>query len=87
MAQHDPAGIIMYGTTWCPDCVRSKRFLDARQAAYEWVNIDEDAEAAALVMQLNHGMRSVPTIVFPDGTVLTEPSDRTLAAALDRLGR
>ncbi|MBI4497351.1 MAG: NrdH-redoxin [Chloroflexi bacterium] len=79
--------IVVYGTTWCPDCTRSKRLLDRRQTPYSWVNIEEDPQAVALVVQLNRGMRIVPTIVFPDGTVLAEPSDRVLAGKLESLGR
>jgi mycoredoxin len=38
------------------------------------VGLEGDEEATEFVMQVNNGYRSVPTIVFPDGTVLTEPS-------------
>jgi hypothetical protein len=51
--------------------------------AYEWIDIDEDAAGEQLVLDTNHGMRSVPTLIFPDGAVLVEPSDDQLA---DRLG-
>jgi mycoredoxin len=72
----------VYGTTWCPDCWRAKKILDTQHVTYQWVNIDEDAEAAEYVKQLNGGMRSVPTLVFMDGTVLVEPSNATLLQAL-----
>ncbi len=74
--------ITMYGTTWCPDCIRSKRLLDRHAITYTWVNIEEVPEAAGLVRRLNHGMQVVPTIVLPDGTTLAEPSDKELAQAL-----
>jgi mycoredoxin len=74
--------IVVYGTTWCPDCVRAKRVLDSQHTAYRWVNIEQDPQAAALVQQMNHGMRSVPTIVFPDGSVLVEPSNAELLSKL-----
>ncbi len=48
------------------------------------VNIEDDEDAAELVQTLNNGMRSVPTIVFPDGSVLVEPSNAALAAVLAR---
>lgn len=76
------AEIIVYGTTWCPDCRRSKRLLDAHRIPYDWVNIEEVPDAARLVERLNGGYRSVPTIVLADGRVLTEPSDQELATAL-----
>ena len=75
-------GIIVYGTDWCPDCTRSRRFLDEHRVDYTWVNINEDASAARTVMELNGGNRSVPTTIFPDGAVLVEPWDRELGAKL-----
>jgi mycoredoxin len=74
--------IIVYGTTWCPDCLRAKRVLDQVGRAYTYVNIEADAHAATYVMQLNRGCQSVPTIVFPDGSILVEPSSAELKAKL-----
>jgi len=74
--------IIMYTTDWCGDCKRAKRFLDERQIAYENVNIEIVPEAIEIVKKLNNGNRSVPTIVFPDGSVLVEPSNVQLAQKL-----
>lgn len=74
--------IRMYSTHWCGDCRRSKRFLEAHQIPFEEINIDENRQAAEIVLALNHGARSVPTIVFPDGSVLVEPSNMTLAGKL-----
>jgi mycoredoxin len=74
--------ITLYSTTWCGDCRRAKRVFADFGVPYAEVNIDEDEDAAALVQQLNNGMRSVPTIVFPDGGVLVEPSSAALAAVL-----
>ena len=70
--------IVVYGTTRCSDCWRAKQILDSQRAPYRWINIEQDPEAAAVVQNLNHGMRSVPTIVFPDGSVLVEPSNAEL---------
>ena len=74
--------IVMYGTTYCPDCARSKRYLDKHKIAYDWFDIDKDAKAREYVIQVNKGNRSVPTIVFPDGSVLVEPSDAELEKKL-----
>jgi glutaredoxin-like protein len=71
--------IIVYATEWCSDCRRAKRFLDQHNIPYQWVNIDHDKEAEQLVIKTNQGMRSVPTIICSDGTVLVEPSDQQLA--------
>jgi mycoredoxin len=72
--------IKMYVTTWCGDCRMAKRWFDARGIAYESINIEEDDKAAEYVRHVNRGYRSVPTIVFPDGSILVEPSPRELAS-------
>jgi mycoredoxin len=77
--------IVFYGTRWCGDCFRSRRLLDALGVPYRYVDIGQDPDAAALVVRLNRGMRSVPTIVFPDGSVLTEPTNAALEAHLASL--
>ena len=74
--------IVLFSTRWCGDCRRAKRLFDALGVPFTEINIDEDRAAAARVMRLNDGMRSVPTILFPDGSVLVEPSNATLEAKL-----
>jgi len=75
--------ITVYGTTWCSDCKRSKRFMAENRIAFDWVDIEHDTAAIALIEKLNDGRRSVPTIVFEDGSTLVEPSNAELA---DKLG-
>jgi thioredoxin reductase (NADPH) len=77
-----PETITLYGTAWCPDCKRSKQFFGEQRVAYHYVDIDNDHEAIAFVEKTNNGSRSIPTIVFPDGTVLVEPSNAQLAEKL-----
>ena len=72
------AKIKMYGTTWCYDCRRAKSVLDNNQIPYEWIDIDQDAEGRQYVESVNRGYRSVPTLVFPDGSILVEPSNTEL---------
>lgn len=74
--------IVMYTTNWCSDCWRAKQVMNALKISYEEININDDEEAIERVIQLNNGNRSVPTIVFPDGSVLTEPSTSVLAQKL-----
>ena len=78
--------IKMYSTTWCPDCIRSKRTLDKHGVQYEEINIEKDPSAVALVKKINRGSRSVPTIVFPDNSTLTEPNSNQLVEKLRELG-
>jgi glutaredoxin-like protein len=74
--------IIVYGTDWCGDCHRTRRFLDRNQIPYQWVDADADPRASQLIRMINKGRRSVPTLVFPDGSTLTEPSNLDLARKL-----
>ncbi len=74
--------ITLYGTYWCPDCKRAKKFLGEQRVLYNYVDIEKDDAARAYVEQINHGKRIIPTIVFPDGSLLVEPSNAELAAKL-----
>ncbi|HWL37359.1 MAG TPA: glutaredoxin domain-containing protein [Frankiaceae bacterium] len=74
--------ITMYGTQSCGDCVRAKRVFADKGVEYAFVDVEQDPDATAYVMSLNDGRRTVPTIVFPDGSVLAEPSSAELAAKL-----
>ena len=79
------SSVIMYGTAWCGDCRRSKKCLDRNGVRYEYVDIDEKPELVGLVEQLNKGMRRLPTIVFSDGSMLVEPTDRQLEEKIAEL--
>ncbi len=74
--------ITVYGAPWCPDCRRSKAFLMDQRIPYRWVDIDADADGRAFVERLQDGGRTIPTIVFGDGSHLLEPSNAELAAKL-----
>ena len=74
--------LTIYGAMWCSDCRRAKRFLDERGVAYSWIDVDQDDAAAAEVIRINRGMRSIPTLVFADGSTLVEPSNSELARKL-----
>ncbi len=76
------ATIQMYGTTWCPDCIRAKQVLNKHSIAFVFHDIGSDKEALTYVEKVNRGMRSVPVILFPDGSVLVEPSNAELERKL-----
>ena len=71
--------ILMYSTSWCGDCFRAKWFFENYGVPYTEINIEQDQEAVQTVLRLNEGKRSVPTIVFPDGSIMVEPTTRELA--------
>jgi thioredoxin reductase (NADPH) len=74
--------IKLYGTNWCSDCKRSKKFLGEQRVHYEFINIEEDMEGQAFVQRVQNGGLTIPTIVFEDGSLLIEPSNAELAAKL-----
>lgn len=65
--------IKVYTTAWCPDCIAAKSVLKSMNVEFEEINIEEVAGAADIVIQINEGNRTVPTILFPDGSFLSEP--------------
>lgn len=69
-----PSQIVMYATEYCPDCHRAKAFFERNKIDYLKVGLEGNTEATEFVMQINNGNRSVPTIIFPDGSILVEPS-------------
>ncbi len=77
-----PASVTMYSTVWCGYCRRLKDQMDREGISFEVVDIEDDAAAAELVMQVNGGNQTVPTLVFPDGSALTNPSLNDVKAKL-----
>jgi thioredoxin reductase (NADPH) len=82
MSQADPI-ITIYGALWCPYCVQAKRFLDDRGVPYTWVDVDAHPKAKEIIRQHNGGKEIIPTLVFPDGSVLVAPSNDALATKLE----
>jgi mycoredoxin len=66
--------ITMYSTQWCGYCHRLKSQLDREGIAYQVVDIEKDEQAAFVVMQVNGGNQTVPTLVYADGSAHTNPS-------------
>jgi mycoredoxin len=77
-----PTSIVMYTTEYCSDCSRVKAFFQANDIPYLLVGLEGNSEAVDFVMKINDGYQSVPTIVFPDGSVLVEPNWEELKAKL-----
>lgn len=83
MDESAPAPITMFTTSWCGFCIRLKRQLAREGIAVAEIDIEADPEAAALVESVNGGNQTVPTLLFPDGSTMTNP---TLAQVRERLG-
>ena len=70
----NPDRIVMYTTEYCSDCFRAKKFFEENNITYDRIGLENNPEATEFVAKINNGYRSVPTIVFPDGSILVEPS-------------
>jgi len=66
--------LTMYTTSWCGYCVRLKRMMQREDIQFAEVNIEQDEKAVELVMNVNGGNQTVPTLVFADGSALTNPT-------------
>ena len=70
--------IILYGTAWCFETRQARSYLDRNQIPYRYIDINKNQDACIYVESVNHGYRSVPTILFPDGSILVEPLETEL---------
>ncbi len=82
IAQPATGTVTMFSTTWCGYCRRLKSQMDAAGIAFTEVDIEQVPGAAAFVEQVNGGDRTVPTVLFPDGTAATNPSLRQVTERL-----
>jgi mycoredoxin len=78
--------IIVYGHPTCPALGPVKGLLTQSKVKFEYIDIHQDSVAAARVRAINNGAESVPTLVFPDGSTLTEPTVGDLQSKLESLG-
>jgi mycoredoxin len=74
--------LTIYSTQWCGYCHRLMKQLDREGVPYAVVDIEHDATAADYVMSVNGGNQTVPTVVFRDGTAMTNPSLAQVKAQL-----
>ena len=74
--------LTVYGATWCSDCKQAKKFLGEQRVHYNWIDVEQNAQGLAFVEKVNNGKRIIPTIVFDDGSSLSEPSNAELAQKL-----
>jgi mycoredoxin len=78
--------VIVYGHPACPNLGPVKGLLTQSKVKFEYIDIHQDSGAAARVRAINNGNESVPTLVFPDGSTLTEPTVGELQSKLESLG-
>ena len=85
MTSTPTAAVTMYTTDWCGYCVRLKKLMQREGIAFAEVDIEQDAQAADVVMKANGGNRTVPTLLFADGVALTNPTIDQVKAQLGPL--
>ncbi|HRI56092.1 MAG TPA: glutaredoxin domain-containing protein [Anaerolineae bacterium] len=78
--------IVLYGSLTCAMAPPVRNILDRAGAAYDYIDITVDRAARQRVIEINRGYASVPTLVFADGSTLTEPKESELMARLERMG-
>ena len=78
--------IVVYGHTTCPLIGPIKGLLTQSKVKFEYIDIHQDKASADRVRAINNGNESVPTLVFPDGSTMTEPTIRELKSKLESLG-
>ena len=77
--------ILMYGADWCGDCIRSKRQLTELGIDFEYLDVEHDESLREKALEIA-GVKSIPVVVFPDGTFLVEPSNPAMIDKLFELG-
>ncbi len=85
MTDKKGTGIMMYSTSWCPDCVRAKMIFRRLKVAFTEIDVDKSEDGYKIVVEHNKGVRVVPTIFFPDGSVLVEPGNKELRDKIESL--
>lgn len=78
--------VIVYGAMWCPDTLRALQFFSNHQIEVDFRSIDGNPENTKLVEDTSNGMRIIPVIILPEGTILVEPSNSELDRVLNKLG-
>jgi thioredoxin reductase (NADPH) len=80
------ADIQVYGASWCPDCLRAKKFLTEQRVPFDWFDIERNPRLVRVVEERNDGKHIIPTVVFADGSHLSEPTNEQLADKLGLVG-
>lgn len=74
--------IVLYGADWCADCRRAKVWLRENNVPFTEIDVEHDDTARDKAIDLAGGRKNIPVVVFPNGTILIEPTNADLAAAL-----
>lgn len=82
----DPGIILIYGNPFCMMVGPVRAILERSDIPYEYIDIVRDQQATEKVKQINNGFASVPTLVFPDDSTMTEPTIGELRMRLNNLG-
>ena len=78
---NEHARVIVYGADWCPDCRRSKRFLNENKVNFQYIDTEENDWAIPIITKLNNGKRRIPTILINE-EVFVEPGQSNIAKGI-----
>jgi mycoredoxin len=81
--EKETPALIVYGCSWCPDVIFTRRYLDQHQIIYDYFDIDKNKTAMNALYEISGADWLVPTIVFPDGTILINPSNKQIAEKMN----
>lgn len=81
------SAITVYGTNWCSDCMRSKRYFTTHNVGFDFIDVEADPSAEDEVRRLQRGERRIPTVVFADGSHLIEPTHQQIGEKLGIIPR
>ncbi|MCL1801711.1 MAG: mycoredoxin [Promicromonosporaceae bacterium] len=77
-----PGNVTIYTTSWCGYCKSLTTQLTSLKVPFTKIDIEQDSNAAAYVEHVNGGNRTVPVVLFPDGTTLTNPPSGVVKSKL-----
>lgn len=81
---NDNKSVEFYGAAWCGDCVRARALLEHYGVDIRYHDVDASDADKAKAIELS-GRPNIPVLLFPDGSVLTEPSNPILNSKLSEL--
>jgi mycoredoxin len=78
--------LIIYSTPTCGYCQRLKSQLDREGIPFTDIDIERDPAAAAYVASVNGGYQTVPTVLCPNGSAMTNPTIQQIKECLTPSG-
>ena len=72
----------IYSTSWCPGCIKAKKYFDLKGIEYEEINVADKQEEREEVIKVS-GQKTVPVIEI-DGDVIVGFNRALIDKAINR---